>query len=85
MSYQKYLKEASAAYALHAGIAARDMISGIAIGGRQKSLSLFSFYMNVFTSIDGDRPNVILSKDDLEFMVRDINNLFGTSLIYNFQ
>ncbi len=85
MSYQKYLKEASAAHALHAGIAARDMISGIAIGGRQKSLSLFSFYMNVFTSIDGDRPNVILSKDDLEFMVRDINNLFGTSLIYNFQ
>ena len=85
MSYLSFIQEARYVQAQLSGRFSRDVAYGNPVSAdRKKDLTRMTFYMSILESVSVDTANAVLSADDLEFMVRDINSTFGTSLSYNF-
>lgn len=86
MNYSTFLSVMSSDHSIATGIYARNSINGNATSKNSKfNLMLYSFYTTVLKDVNGDVVNSVLSKDDLMFIIRDINSLFGSSLTYDFQ
>ena len=85
MSYASFLQGARYVQAQLSGRFAKNTAFGNPIvQAERKDLALMTFYMNILESVSGDVANAVLTADDLEFMVRDINSTFGSSLSYHF-